>query len=518
MPDDLGMEAENPLRVGLETERVGPPCAVVIFGASGDLTHRKLIPALYNLDVSRLLAAGTAVVGFARREYSDASFRADAKTATAKHSRRKPLNEAVWNDFEQGLFYVQGNYDDEASYVKLRETLEQLDASRGTSGNRVFYLSTPPDVFGTIATHLAKAGLVPPPGDPKRFGRIIIEKPFGHDLASSRKLDQEIHAVLDERQVFRIDHYLGKEAVQNLLAFRFGNSIFEPLWNRQHVDHVQITAAEDIGVEGRGRFYEKAGTTRDIIQNHLLQLVMVTAMEPPTAFDADAVRDEKVKVLHSLRPIRPEQVDRLTVRGQYGAGSFGGEVVPGYRQEPDVAPDSMTETFAAMKLEIDNWRWSGVPFYIRAGKRMTRRVTEIAVTFREIPIALFRDEGARTQPNALALRIQPDEGITLRFSSKVPGPNMMLRDVNMDFRYGSTYGKSTPEAYERLLLDAMLGDATLFARTDEVDTAWRFISPILDAWQTQKPPPEFPNYAAGTWGPAAANELMARDGRRWRRP
>jgi glucose-6-phosphate 1-dehydrogenase len=511
------MEALNPLRVGLEAERVAPPCAVVIFGASGDLTKRKLVPALYNLAVSRLLGPGSCVIGFARAPMSDDEFRAHQREATAAFSRRKPLDDAVWSDFSQGLGYVRGGYDEPESYARLRDRLAELDASRGTRGNRLYYLAVPPENFGPIVQQLAHAGLLPPADDPARFGRVVIEKPFGTDLASSRALDRVIHAVADERQVFRIDHYLGKEAVQNILAFRFANSIFEPLWHKDHVDHVQITVAEDIGVEQRAKFYEGAGATRDIIQNHLLQLLMVTAMEPPIAFDADAVRNEKVKVLRALRPIRAEDVATLTARGQYAAGSIGGVPVAGYRQEKGISPTSVTETFAAMKLMVDSWRWAGVPFYIRAGKRLTKRVTEIAVLFRRIPVALFRSAGAESQPNALVMRIQPDEGITLRFASKIPGATMVLRDVNMDFRYGTTYGQSSPEAYERLLLEAMLGDATLFARTDEVESAWTFITPVLEGWAAQKLT-ELPYYPSGSWGPAEAQALIERDGRQWRRP
>jgi glucose-6-phosphate 1-dehydrogenase len=511
------MDAINPLRVGLESERVAPPCVVVIFGASGDLTHRKLIPALYNLALSQLLGPGTAVVGCARRGKTDEQFRDEARKGVIEFSRRKPLDEAVWNDFAQGLAYVQGNFDDPAAYDRLREHLAATDRSRGTRGNYLFYLATPPDSFGPITEQLARARLIAGADEDERFTRVIIEKPFGTDLTTSRELDRQIHRVTAEKQIFRIDHYLGKEAVQNILAFRFANSIFEPLWHRDHVDHVQITVAEEIGVEGRGKFYEKAGVVRDIIQNHLLQLLMVLAMEPPTAFDAELVRDEKVKVLSALRPIGEQDALALTVRGQYGPGSLGSGPVPGYRQEPDVAPDSTTETFAAMKLHIDSWRWGSVPFYIRAGKRLTKRVTEIAVSFRQIPVALFRNAGPATHPNQLVMRIQPDEGITLRFASKVPGAHMLLRDVNMDFRYGATYGQSSPEAYERLLLDAILGDATLFARSDEVDAAWTFITPILHRW-AENPRTNFPNYAAGAWGPREAEELIERDGRQWRRP
>jgi glucose-6-phosphate 1-dehydrogenase len=366
-----------------------------------------------------------------------------------------------------------------------------------------------------VIDNLSKAGLIHDPTEPSRYSRIIIEKPFGRDLASGDALNADLHRVFDERQIFRIDHYLGKETVQNLVAMRFGNAIFEPLWNRNHIDHVQITVAEDIGVEGRGKFYEEAGTTRDIVQNHLLQLLMVMAMEPPVAFSADEVRDEKVKVLRSLKPIRGEDVARLTVRGQYGPGNFAGKPVPGYKQEPNVSPKSVVETFVAMRIEIDNWRFAGVPIYIRAGKRLTKRITEISVHFKQVPHALLAQQGP-VDPDVLAVRIQPDEGIGLRFVAKVPGPTMTLRPVTMDFRYGSTFGGSGPEAYERLILDAMLGDPTLFARADEVNAAWRFITPILEAW-SKAPPPELPSYPAGTWGPTAATELIERDGRTWRR-
>jgi glucose-6-phosphate 1-dehydrogenase len=410
---------------------------------------------------------------------------------------------------------VSGKFEDQKNFGKLREKLEELDRTNGTRGNRIYYLAVPPSAFRMVNDNLAKAGLVHDPDDANKYSRIIIEKPFGRDLASGDALNADLHRVFHERQIFRIDHYLGKETVQNLVAMRFGNAIFEPIWNRNHIDHVQITVAEDIGVEGRGKFYEEAGTTRDIVQNHLLQLLMVMAMEPPVAFNADEVRDEKVKVLRSLKPIRGEDVAKLTVRGQYGPGNFAGKPVPGYRQEPNVSATSVIETFVAMRIEIDNWRFAGVPIYIRAGKRLTKRVTEISVHFKEVPHALLAQQGP-VDPDVLAIRIQPDEGIGLRFVAKVPGPTMTLRPVTMDFRYGSTFGGSGPEAYERLILDAMLGDPTLFARADEVNAAWRFITPILDAW-SKAPPRELPGYASGTWGPAAATDLIERDGRSWRR-
>jgi glucose-6-phosphate 1-dehydrogenase len=415
---------------------------------------------------------------------------------------------------------VSGRFEDDGSFARLGEKLAALDRTNGTRGNRIYYLAIPPSLFATVVDGLARASLVAPHDDPSRYTRIIVEKPFGRDLASGDALNAQLHRVLHERQIFRIDHYLGKETVQNLVALRFGNAIFEPLWNRNHIDHVQITVAEDIGVEGRGKFYEEAGVTRDIVQNHLLQLLMVTAMEPPIAFSADEVRDEKVKVLRALKPIRGADVARLTARGQYGPGNAAGHPVPGYRQEPNVDPASNVETFVAMRLEIDNWRFAGVPIYIRAGKRLAKRVTEISVHFQNVPHALLTQEGQAApggvEPDVLAIRIQPDEGISLRFVAKVPGPSMTLRPVNMDFRYGSTFGGSGPEAYERLILDAMLGDATLFARADEVSAAWRFVTPIHEAWRAA-PPPSFPNYAAGTWGPEEANRLVERDGRAWRR-
>jgi glucose-6-phosphate 1-dehydrogenase len=507
----------NPLREGLATERTAPPCAVVIFGASGDLTKRKLLPALYNLAVSRLLAPGSAIVGFARRPKTDEQFREEQKANVAQFSRRKPIDEAVWSTFGSGLHYVASTFEDSTGYVRLRDTLEKLDRERGTRHNRVYYLSVPPSEFGTILRHLREAGLV---GDANHeeqgFTRVVIEKPFGTDLASGEALNKELLGVFDERQVFRIDHYLGKETVQNLLVFRFANSIFEPIWSREHVDHVQITVAEDIGVEGRGRFYEEAGTTRDVVQNHLLQILSIAAMEAPVAFDANAVRDEKVKVVRALRPIvGAEQVARMTVRGQYARGTTDGKPVAAYSEEEGVEQDSRTETYVAMKAYIDNWRWGGVPFYLRAGKRLQKRVTEITLHFKPVPHALFAASAGRVEPNVLSIRIQPDEGITLRFMSKVPGPETTLRPVTMDFKYGATFGGAGPEAYERLLLEAMLGDATLFARSDEVRAAWSWITPMLEAWRELEPPEA---YAAGSWGPDAADALLRADGRAWRRP
>ena len=516
---------DNPFRAGLETERTPQPCVFVIFGASGDLTRRKLIPALYNLAVSRLLPPGMTILGFALTESSEDQFRANMREAVAQFSRRKPIDEAVWADFASRLHYVSGKFEVPESYQRLRAKLETLDKTNGTRGNRIYYLAIPPSAFRAVNDNLSAGGLVS--NDADRYTRIIIEKPFGRDLASANALNADLHRVFTESQIFRIDHYLGKETVQNLVALRFGNTIFEPLWNRNHIDHVQVTVAEDIGVEGRGKFYEEAGASRDIVQNHLLQLLMVTAMEPPVAFTADEVRDEKVKVLRALKPILGDDVARLTVRGQYAPGHFAGKPAPAYREEPNVSPTSNVETFVAMRLEIDNWRFAGVPIYIRAGKRLAKRTTEISVHFKHVPHALLKhdrlaatpgetSDGSRVEPDVLAIRIQPDEGIGLRFVAKVPGPTMTLRPVTMDFRYGSTFGGSGPEAYERLILDALLGDPTLFARADEVSAAWRFMTPILEAWE-KSPPAGYPNYAAGTWGPEAASDLIERDGRAWRR-
>jgi len=510
----------NPLRRGLVEDKTSEACAVVIFGASGDLTRRKLMPALYNLAAGRLLPGGFAVVGVARREKTDETFRAEMREAVASFSRRKPVDASLWADFERGLSYVRGSADVRATYESLRAQLERMDAERGTRGNRLFYLAVPPAEFGPIVEGLRALNLVAPPGGEKTGGpwtRVVFEKPFGHDLASARALNDEVAAAFDESQVFRIDHYLGKETVQNLLVFRFANSLFEPVWGRGHVDHVQITVAEDIGVEGRGRFYEQTGVTRDIVENHLMQLLCLTAMEPPISLAADAVRDEKVKVLRSLRKMERAEVGRHVVRGQYGRGVVRGEEVPAYREEPDVAADSPVETYVAMRCFVDNWRWSGVPFYVRAGKRLARRVTEIAVVFREVPHALFHAQDGGITPDVLSVRIQPDEGIALRFISKEPGQQTILRDVAMDFRYGTAFGSNTPEAYERLLLDAMRGEATLFTRRDEVEEQWAYMDRVLEAWKADGNPTP-PTYPSGTWGPEQADDLLSRDGRRWRKP
>jgi glucose-6-phosphate 1-dehydrogenase len=513
--------APNPLRRGLVEDRTGDACAIVIFGASGDLTHRKLMPALYNLAWGRSLPGGFAVIGVARRDKTDESFRAEMRQAVSSFSRRKPIDDGLWADFERGLSYVRGPANEPSTYGALKAQLERADAERGTRKNRLFYLAVPPSEFGPIVEGLRASGLVAPPGRDRSgapFTRVVFEKPFGHDLASAKELNESVASAFDESQVFRIDHYLGKETVQNLLVLRFANLLFEPVWGREHVDHVQITVAEEIGVEARGRFYEQTGVTRDIVENHLMQLLCLTAMEPPVSLSADAVRDEKVKVLRSLRPMTPEDVARDVVKGQYRRGIIHGEEVASYREEPDVSPTSNVETFAAMRCFVDNWRWSGVPFYVRAGKRLARRVTEIAVVFHEVPRTLFHATGRGSiTPNVLSVRIQPDEGIALRFISKEPGQQTVLRDVAMDFRYGAAFGSNTPEAYERLLLDAMRGDATLFTRRDEVEAQWEYMDRILDVWAAESGQPPL-TYAAGSWGPEKADELLARDGRQWRKP
>ena len=506
---------ENPFRQGLRTERVGEPCAMVIFGASGDLSHRKLLPALYNLGLTGVLPANFAVVGFAKDDFSRDSYRNEMKKAVSEFSRRKPLDEEIWNDFAAGLDYVDGSFEDPAAFQKLKVALERADKERGTRGNRLYYCAVTPSVMPMILKQLHDAGLVQNGGKGAPWSRIILEKPFGHDTDSARDLNGKVHEVFAESQVYRIDHYLGKETVQNLMVFRFGNSIFEPIWNRQYVDHVQITAAEDIGVERRGGYYEEAGILRDMVQNHLMQLLSLTAMEAPVAFDADAVRDEKVKVLRSIRPVLREEVQQYTVRGQYARGAYHGKPVPAYREEERVSKESRTATFAALKLFIDNWRWDGVPFYLRTGKRLPKRITEISVHFSRLPHSLFGALQTDTARNVLAIRIQPDEGISMRFNSKVPGEGMRVRTVNMDFRYGQAFGAEPPEAYERLLLDAMIGDATLFTRADEVNTAWKLVTEIIEGWNEW--PGEPSPYEAGSWGPQSAEELIAADGRHWRR-
>jgi glucose-6-phosphate 1-dehydrogenase len=510
---------DNPLRDGLQLQRTPEPCTLVIFGATGDLTHRKLVPALYNLARAGMLATGFSVVGFARREKEHERFRSEMHEAVNQFSRTRPVDQHVWQTFSKALHYLPAQFDDPAAYNRLRKELDRLDQERGGSGNRLFYLATPPSFYGPIVQQLGAEGLQHggAPGGKQGWARIIVEKPFGHDLASAQELNRQIHQVFDESQVYRIDHYLGKETVQNILVLRFANGIYEPIWNRRYVDHVQITVAESVGVETRGAYYEEAGALRDMVQSHLLQLVTLTAMEPPAAYDADAVRDEKVKVLRAIRPITGNLVQEFTVRGQYGPGYEAGKPVPGYREEGRVAPTSTRETFVAMKLFVDNWRWQGVPFYLRTGKHLPARASEIAIQFKRPPHTLFTSGTDELEANFLVLRIQPDEGVTLRFGVKVPGQAMLIRTVNMDFLYGASFGVESPDAYERLLLDAMLGDTTLFTRKDEVEKSWAFITAILQAWQ-QQPPPPFPNYAAGTWGPAAADELMERDGRSWHRP
>ena len=496
------------------SKRVPDPFTLVIFGASGDLTARKLIPAVYGLFRDGLLPDGFSVVGYARTEKSDEGFRADMGEAARKFLRSGSFDETTWKAFASRLRYYHGSYD-AAGFRLLEEKLDGAAAGDGVPANRLFDLATPPTAFGEIVRELREAGLARPRERDSSWTRIIVEKPFGSDLASARRLNGELRRTFSENQIFRIDHYLGKETVQNILVLRFANSIFEPLWNQKYVDHVQITVSETVGVEGRGKYYDQTGALRDILQNHMMHLLCLVAMEPPIVLEADAVRNEKVKLLRALKPIPHGCVSDRAVRAQYAAGRMENKPVPGYLEEEGVSRDSRTETFVALKAFVDNWRWAGVPFYLRTGKRMPVRLTDISIHFKSVPYVLF-DMGEETPlvPNVLAIRIQPNEGISLQFQVKVPGPAMEIRPFQMDFGYAAAFGKEPPDAYERLLLDAALGDSTLFIRDDEVEAAWSFLSPIVESCEKEKLA-ELPAYPAGTWGPKAADDFIEADGRRW---
>jgi glucose-6-phosphate 1-dehydrogenase len=513
MPTELTEHATETRAKELPADKPNDPCAIVIFGASGDLAGRKLIPALYDLSIHNLLPAGFAIIGFARTKLTDQEFRKNAGEAAKTESELGMVDAEKWGKFAESLYYTSGEYHHPEAFTRLAKRLEELDREKKLGGNRLFYLATPPDVYPLVIEQLGRAGLAKPAKE-KSWVRIIVEKPYGHDLASASELNQKVLGVFEESQVYRIDPYLGNDTVQNLLVLRFGNGIFEPLWNRNYVDHVQITAAESLGVEQRASFYEVTGAVRDMIQSHVLQLTAMVAIEPPATFGATPVRNEKLKVIQSIRPYDADAVGKFIVRGQYGPGSIDGKAVAGYRQEPGVKPESATETFVAAKVAIDNWRWAGVPFYLRTGKRLAKRVSEIVIQFRRAPHLVFR--GRDLGANCLVLNIQPDEGISISFGAKVPGPEMHIRTVEMEFCYQTEFGKDQRPAYGTLLNDCMRGDATLFDRADSVEAAWSLVDPILDAWKKAKP--SFPNYAAGSWGPREADELIERDGRHWHNP
>jgi glucose-6-phosphate 1-dehydrogenase len=503
----------NPLRDPRDRRlpRIAGPCGLVIFGVTGDLARKKLMPAVYDLTNRGLLPPGFALTGFARRDWATQDF-AEIVHDSVKEHARTPFREATWRQLSEGIRFVQGTFDDDDAFDRLRDTVEELDVSRGTGGNHAFYLSVPPSSFPVVCKQLARSGLSQP--SPDTWRRVVIEKPFGHDLASARELNDIVSDVFRPDDIFRIDHYLGKETVQNLLALRFANQLYEPIWNANYVDHVQITMAEDIGIGGRAGYYDGIGAARDVIQNHLMQLLALTAMEEPASFDADGLRAEKVKVLSAVK--LPRDLGKHTARGQYAAGWQGGEKVVGYLEEEGFNPDSTTETFAAVRVDIDNRRWAGVPFYLRTGKRLGRRVTEIAVVFKRAPHLPFESTAtAELGKNALVIRVQPDEGVTLRFGAKVPGTAMEVRDVTMDFGYGHAFTESSPEAYERLILDVLLGDPPLFPRHEEVELSWKVLDPITAYWANHGKPE---SYRSGTWGPESADKMMARDGRTWRRP
>jgi glucose-6-phosphate 1-dehydrogenase len=491
------------------------PCVMVIFGAAGDLTKRKLLPALYNLKANGLLPREFAIVGVARKDMTHEEFR-EEQSRDIRQFATQPVDEALWSELRAVLYYQAGEFTAPETYARLATLVTEVGNKHDTAGNVLFYLAVPPAYFAPIVARLGEAGLVSETEGTWR--RVIIEKPFGRDLDSARALNAELGRVLTERQIYRIDHYLGKETVQNILVFRFANGLFEPIWNRRYVDHVQIMVAETVGVEDRGGYYDTAGVLRDMIQNHMFSLLSLVAMEPPSSFEADAVRDEKVKVLKSIRPMPPEEVLQRSVRGQYGPGQIDGKPVRGYRTEPKVSPTSATETYAALKLDVENWRWAGVPFYLRSGKRLPRRDTEIMIQFRRPPLLLFEQEESelkdQIEPNRLVLHIQPDEGIEVQMKAKRPGPTVELTTVKLDFSYRDFGETAAATGYERLLHDSMVGDHTLFYRADMVEAAWRIVTPILDVWQSI-PPRDFPNYPAGSWGPPAAEQLIQHDGRRW---
>jgi glucose-6-phosphate 1-dehydrogenase len=495
------------------TGRPGDPCVMVIFGAAGDLTRRKLFPALYNLARQQLLSREFAVVGLSHGQMSTDDYRKWVVDDIKRYAGSDADADLVeW--FLRRVYYITGEFGDKNVYAQLKQTLEKVNQDHSTHGNYFFYMATAPRFFGPVVEQLAEAGLMEE--NSQHWRRVIIEKPFGHDLDSAKSLNQQLLKVASEKQIYRIDHYLGKETVQNILAFRFANGIFEPIWNRRYIDHVQISVAETVGVEQRGSYYDTAGALRDMVPNHIMQLISLTAMEPPVSFQADAVRDEQNKILHAIQPLSSEDVLSKTVRGQYGPGLADNKRVPGYREEEDVPHDSRTETFVAMKLAIDNWRWADVPFYLRTGKRLAAQNTHITIQFRRAPFVLFRDTPVENlMPNQLVLHIQPEEGISLQFAAKVPGPIMRLGAVDMNFEYADYFGTQPSTGYERLLHDCMIGDATLFQRADMVEAGWCVVSPALDVWKAL-PPRNFPNYAAGSWGPKEADDLLERDGRRWR--
>ncbi len=506
----------NPLAEGSRSNKPTDPCILVIFGVTGDLTARKLMPAIYNLALEGQLPANFACVGVARKENTQEQYRQKLREDVDKYSRASPIDERVWQSFSEKLFYRQFEFDNDKGYKQLKQTLEKFDRQFNTEGNRIFYLATQPSYFTNIIKKLHEHQLIYDPTQPlKKWSRVIIEKPFGNDYNSAIELQNEISQYLSEQQIYRIDHYLGKETVQNLLVFRFANSIFEAIWNRKYIDSVQMTVGENIGIGTRGRFWEETGLLRDMIQNHVSQLLSLVAMEPPVSLSADAIRDEKVKVLQAIRPIDIAYFDDYVVRGQYDKGYIQGESVSAYRNEENVDSNSSMETFVAMQLYIDNWRWANVPFFIRSGKRLPKRATEIAITFTEVPGILFQQRKKTNDPNVLVIRIQPNEGISLTINSKVPAFASSIQPVKMDFRYGSYFGLIPPEAYERLICDCISGDSTLFARNDEVINSWRLLTPILDHWKENKPV-GFPNYQAGTWGPAAADEMIRKKGYTWR--
>lgn len=514
------MATSNPFRVGLDETLGVAPCSVVIFGATGDLTHRKLVPALYNLAVDSLLPAHFSIVGAARRPLKSEDFRDQLKASVSENSRRKPLDKRTWDELASHTHYVHCPFDDPEGFKRLRAKLEEIDRQAGQRSNRVFYMATSPDYFEAISERMHAEGLLAEQSREGEFPRVVFEKPFGHDLESALELNKSITSFMDESQIYRIDHYLGKETVQNLMVFRFANGIFEPIWNHKYIAHVEISVCEELGVGSRAGYFDTSGILRDIVQNHVFQLLSLVALEPPVAFEPDAVRDEKVKVLRSIRRLSEDEVSDKVVRGRYQQGYVSGEKVQGYLGEEGVSPQSTTETYVALELNIDNWRWSGVPFFLRAGKRLAKRVTEVSIHFRGVPHTLFSDADVRLLPqNTLSFQIQPEEGIAMSISSKPPGPGLRVQPVKMDFQYGTSFGESAPEAYERLLLDAMRGDPTLFTRADEIEQAWAILEPVFNRWsRSEHEATPIYGYEAGSWGPSRADEIMAaRTGKSWRR-